>query len=115
MAGPTAASENTMKILAALSLAVLLTACQLTNQTIAYRSLASVETSTVAAFDSYLTAVAKGKVSTNAVPKISKDFQAFQDAMRTATLLVQGNTNAVAPANLTAQSATLLNEISTAK
>lgn len=104
-----------MRILPALTLALLLTACQLTNQTTQYKTLASVETTTVAAFDGFLTAVAKGKVSTNSVPQISKDFKSFQDAMRTATLLVQGNTNAAAPAELSAQAATLANEISNAK
>jgi len=107
-----------IRINSILLLALALCGCSLlpkSNQTTAYKTLATIETTATSAFDGYLTLVAKAKVSTNSVPKIAADFQKLQDALKAATILVQGDTNAVAPASVTVISATLLNEISTAK
>jgi hypothetical protein len=101
-------------IISCFAVACLAASCP-NKQTIAYNTLYSVETSTTAAYDSYLTAVVKGNISTNNLHKISEDFNSFQLMMKAATLVVAGDTNAPAPPNLVASSTALIGEISTAK
>jgi hypothetical protein len=89
--------------------------CTPSQQTLAYKSIYSVEIGATAAFDGYLTAVVHGSVSTNSLPAISHSYNALQLAVKTATLAVQGDANAPAPAALQSQSSNFITEISNAR
>jgi len=102
-------------LVSALSLALLLGCAVLTNQTVQYKSLASVETTATAGFDGYLALIAKGKVSTNSLHSIATHFNQLQGALKSATIAVAGNTNAVAPVDISVSAAALANEIKNAK
>lgn len=89
--------------------------CTPSQQTLAYKSIYSVETGATAAYDAYLTSVVRGTVTTNSLPFISHSYNLLQLAVKTATLQVQGNANAPAPAALQSQAAAFVSEVSTAR
>jgi hypothetical protein len=60
---------------AALAVAVLI-GCATTGTTV-YRTLATVQITTSSAYNAYLDLVVQGKVSTNMVPVVSRDYTAF--------------------------------------
>jgi len=82
-----------------------------TQQTVVYKSIASVELSTKASYQSYIGAVVSGIATTNAVPTISGAFDHFQHSVMLATELAQQNTNALAPSSLVTESGDLVNLI----
>lgn len=107
-----------LKILLCVSLVVpvafvipLATSCSTTQQTTSYNTLYSLEHTTVSAYDAYVAAIIKGKVSTNGLPAVSKAFNKFQSAMALAVDAVQNSTNAIAPPALIIESADLINLI----
>jgi signal transduction histidine kinase len=98
-----------------LALTLIVGCAVLTNQTIQYKTLASVETTATAGFDGYLSAIAQGKVSTNSLHSIATHFNQLQGALKAATIAVAGNTNAVASVDISVSAAALANEIKNAK
>ena len=80
-----------------------------------YNSLAAVQAGTSGAYNGYLDLVVKGKVTTNAVPAISRDFNLFQQTWSAAVMIASWNTNAVAPQAVLDASAKVITEINVAK
>lgn len=91
------------------------TACTTTQQTVTYNTLYSVEKSTTAAYDSYLTLVVQGKLAKDGVPAVSKSFDRFQFGMQVAVSAAQFNWSAPAPAETIALATEVLNAILKAK
>lgn len=89
----------------------LIQGCTTSQQRIAFNTIGSLETTTTAAVDGYFLAVAKGGVSTNGVPAVSRDYNKFQGGVLVALDIVQNNTNALAPASLQQLSTDLISEI----
>lgn len=111
------ASKLLLLLLACGSLALAvptLTGCKGTPQQIAFKTLSTVETTTTAAYDTYVSQVIAGTVPTNSLPTISRKFNLFQASFLIALDGVQYNTNALAPDSLTVLSGDLLNLIATA-
>lgn len=105
---------RTFKSLAAVFAVALLIGCASQGRLL-YNTLASVQTVTTGAFNSYLSMVVKGTIATNSVPTISKDYNNFQMLWSAAVAVAQFNTNTVAPAPVVAASSNLLYEINVAK
>lgn len=97
------------------SIALLIAGCTTTQQTTAYKTLYSVEHTTVSAYDGYIDTVIKGQTSTNQVPTVAKAFNTFQASYIIALDAVQYNTNALAPAALVQESQDVIGLIITAK
>lgn len=91
----------------------IVTGCNTTQQTTAYKTLYGLEVATTGAFKAYDSAVISGAIPTNSVPQVSHAFNDFQSAMTVAVLAAQNNTNALAPANLVAESTAVINLITT--
>ena len=85
------------------------------QQKLLYNTLASVETVTTGAFNGYLQLAVTGKIPTNSVPTISKDYNSFQQLWLGAVAVAQFNTNSVAPPIVVNASSNLLYEINVAK
>lgn len=91
-----------IKILAAVFAVALIVGCASQSRTV-YNTLASVQATTMQAYDVYLDQVVKGQVKTNGVPAVSRVFNDFQLTWSAAVAAAQWNTNAVAtPAVVTA-------------
>lgn len=88
--------------------------CQ-TAQKVVYTTLYSAEKATVSAYDSYLDLVIAGKVPTNDVPTISREFNAFQASMQAAIVAANFNTNAPVSPQLISASQAIIVDIQTAK
>ena len=101
-------------IIVSIGLALLLVGCMSTSRTI-YNTLASVEATTTGAYGGYLNLVVQGKLPTNSVPAISKDYNIFQATWTAAVMIAQWNTNAVAPQPVLDASAKVLTGINIAK
>lgn len=92
---------------------VAVTGCSTSQQRIAFNSLATVQTTTVGAYDGYVSQVIAGRIATNDLPRVSQRFNEFQAAFRVALTTVEYNTNALAPQSLQVLSGDLLNLITT--
>lgn len=92
--------------------AVITSSCSTTQQERTYKTIYSVQATTVAAYDAYVSQVIAGKVATNGLPSVSRAFNKFQASTLVALDLAQHDTNAPAPINITTLSADLLNLIS---
>lgn len=90
---------------------VVLAGCVTQQQTIAYKTLFSVEKLTSGAYDGYIDSVIAGQSTTNGVPRVSKAFNKFQGSFAIALDAVQFNTNALAPASLVIESGDVVNLI----
>ena len=106
---------KTKQIIPLLLLTIALIGCTTTAIKNAYNTLYSVEVTTTAAYDGYLTAVIKKEVSTNDVPKVSRAYNQFQTGMREAIVLAQYNWTNAAPESILMLSTTVLSAISEAK
>ncbi len=105
-----------MKIkLMIVALALCVAGCAVTTQTVAYKTLYSVEKVTTGAYDGYLDSVIQGVTSTNAMPRVSSAYNKFQTSLIVALDAVQFNTNALAPDSLVIESGDLINLISAVK
>lgn len=114
-----------LKVLFALSAACLwlgaipaivsLAGCTTTQQTASYKTLSSVESAVTTAYDVYTGQVAQGKIGTNDVPKVSKQFNQVQASLTLAATLAQNSTNALAPDALVAEAAAFINIINQIK
>lgn len=94
------------------SLATFTTGCNTSQQQVAFNTLYSVEHTTVAAYDGYISGVIGGTVSTNGVPRVSKAFNTFQASFIVALDAAQFNTNSLAPNSLIVESQDVINLIS---
>ena len=88
-----------------------LVGCTTNQQTIAYKSLYTVEKVTTGAYDGYLDSIIVGQTTTNSLPRVSSAFNKFQASFVVALDAVQFNTNAPAPASLVVESQDVLNLI----
>jgi hypothetical protein len=104
-----------MMSLAILPVALVPVGCTTSQQTLTYKTLYTLETSTTAAYDSYLALVVNGTLATNAVPAVSAKFNLFQASFLVALSAAQYNTNALAPASLAQESADVINLINVIK
>lgn len=91
------------------------TGCASPPATVAYQTIFDLETTTTAAFDGYLMGVAKGQISTNSVPQISKAFNLFQTDAAALLEAAQFSTNTIAPSGLITEAANVANAILSAK
>lgn len=98
-----------------LSLLIVCAGCTATQQKVTYNTIYSVEVSTKAAYDSYLTLVVKGQTTTNFVPQVTKVFNDFQAGAILATVATQNNTNALAPSSLIDEANAVINLINVVK
>lgn len=89
--------------------------CGTTPKSITYKTLYGLEQVTVSAYDGYLQLVIQGRVRTNSVPQISRDFNQFQAAMQAAIELANHSTNAMANASLIIASEGIVSTISQEK
>lgn len=103
-----------LKSLAAVLAVAFLIGCASQSRTV-YNTLATVESTTTGAYDTYVTGVIKGYWKTNDVPRVSKDYNAFKLVWAGAVALAQWNTNAPATLPVTDASAVVLADIITAK
>lgn len=108
-------SSNTAAIILALLLPLGLLGCKSSPQTVAYKSLYSVETSVNAAHDSYLDLVVRGAVKTNDVPQVARAYDRFQAGMQGALSAAQFNYTNPAPAAVAQLATDVLNAILKAK
>lgn len=111
---------KTMKKLIALAAALMLfsvvpiivgTGCKSTPREVAYKTLFSLQTTVVGAYDGYITEIVKGNVATNSVPAVSKKFNKFQLSYIVALDVANYGTNALAPNSLVAEAGDLINLI----
>ena len=70
------------------------------TQKAAYTTLYSLENSVTASYDSYLALVVKGKIATNDVPRLSKEYDQFQSGMKSAVELAQFDWTKLAPTDV---------------
>ena len=82
---------------------VLFTGCNTASQRAAYNTLYSVESTASTAVDGYFALVIKGTIPTNDVPIVSQKFNQIQTACALAAAASEAGTNAIAPANITAE------------
>lgn len=102
-------------LILAVSLAsMLFVGCNLTPQTAAFNTIGSLESGVTGAYDGYIQAILAKQVTTNSLPLVSQSFNQFQSDALLATIVLNNNTNALAPTALIDESAALLNVITTA-
>jgi len=82
--------------------------CQTPKQTLAYNTIYTIQKSTMAAYDNYLSQVIAGNAPTNGLPEVSDAFNKFQLSSQLAMSVVEWNTNAPATAQLESLSTDLL-------
>lgn len=102
-------------LLAGFCASTVIVGCKSSQQQTAFDTLYSVEQVTVSAYDSYVTLVIQGTVSTNGVPQVSKAFNTFQASCLIALDAVQYNTNALCPPDLLVESQDVVNLITDIK
>lgn len=87
---------------------VMLPGCTAPQQRIAVNTLYSTHVTVDGAFTSYVGLAMAGKVATNGVPAAAAAYRQFQIEYNLAVELVAGNTNASAPASVTAAASKVL-------
>lgn len=102
-----------LMVMGGLALGLSMAACNTTQQTTAYNTIASVDTAAKAAVDGYYTAAVKGLATTNNIPAIAKAYSEVEAGCVLAATTAQAGTNAVAPAELTQELQALLTLTST--
>lgn len=106
-----------MKFLSCLMLSALLlvSGCGTTASTTEYKTISAAETAVNSSYSAYLDLVALGKVSTNAVPQVSKAYNLFQQAASLAIATHNLNPASPVPPELASQVASTLSVILTAE
>ena len=104
------------KTLAAVSVALLigLMGCVSASKTV-YNTLASVQATTSGAYSGYLDLVVQGKLSTNSVPMVSKDYTIYQAVWNSAVSVAALGTNAPATQPVTDAASKVVADITIAK
>ena len=102
-----------ISLIAAACLLAGLAGCTTTQQTTAFKTLSTVETTTTAAVDGYYAATIKGIAPTNGIPQVSHAYNDFQKAFIVALDAAQFQTNALAPAALQQEGADVVSLVGT--
>ncbi len=89
--------------------------CAPTAQTTTYKTLASVESTTTAAYTAYLQLVVGGSLPTNSVPAISYDYNLFQAVMGATVAVAAQGTNAPVTTAVSDAAARVITDINTVK
>lgn len=79
--------------------------CNGNQQTVAIKTIGSLEVTVDNAYKSYVSLVVTGQLPTNDVPTAANVFNKFQASAVLATVAVKNNTNALAPDSLIEESA----------
>jgi hypothetical protein len=95
-------------------LALLILGCSTTAQRKAANTLESVHKTVDAAYDGYIDLVIRGTLKTNSFPVIAGHYTTFQASYLAAVLVVAGDTNGIAPVNITDKANTVTGAIGTA-
>ena len=103
-----------LQSLAAIAALVFVIGCA-SQQTTLYKTLASVQIATAGAYNGYLDLVIQGKVSTNSVPVVSRDYTIFLGVWNGAVQAASSGVQAPATAPVTAAAAVVVADINTAK
>jgi len=93
----------------------LATGCKTTAKQATYNTLYSLEKTTTAAFDSYISLVIDKKVNADYLPAVSSHYNKFQAAMTVAVDIAQHNTDTAAPDYLVVESQDVIHLITLAK
>lgn len=105
-------------IIASIGLALLIAGCTngctSTSRT-TYNTLASVQVATTGAYNGYLDLVVQGKVTTNAVPTVSRDYNLFQTVWSGAVVVARWATNTPASQQVLDAAAVVVTDINKAK
>lgn len=88
-----------------------LVGCGSTPQTVAYKTIGSLEQGATSSYDAYCGLVIRGALPTNGLPAASQAFQHFQDSARVAVTTAMNGTNALAPASLVTEETALVSLI----
>jgi hypothetical protein len=80
-----------------------LVACTTSVQTTTYNALATVEATADTTYSNYVAQVIKGTIPTNSLPTVSQAYNTLHAAIAAAAAVDQAGTNALVPANLTAE------------
>jgi hypothetical protein len=97
-----------------LSLAILV-GCTTSQQTTAFKTIASTDATVTTANDGYQSLVIKGVLPTNSLPQVSHIFNQIKADELIALDAVQFQSNALAPANLVIESQNFVKVINTIK
>lgn len=103
-----------IKSLAAIVALAIVVGCASQSKTV-YNTLASVQVTTSGAYNAYLDLVVQGKVPTNSVPVVSRDYTIFQGVWNGAVQVASLGVQAPATAPVSAASAAVLADITAAK
>lgn len=102
------------RIITFLSLCAILVIVGCATQT-AFKTIASVQATGMAANDSYQSLVIRGALPTNDVPRESKAFNDLQASVLIALDAVQFNSNALAPSSLVVEGQDFVNLVTSIK
>jgi hypothetical protein len=102
-------------LIASLTSAAVLIGCSTSQQSTAFKTIASAESTVNLANDSYDALVIKGAIATNTVPQVKKLYNDFQAAELLALDAVQFNTNAVTPPALIVEGQDFVNLVNSIK
>ena len=105
---------KTIKTLAAICAVAFLIGCATASRTV-YNTLASVQVTTSGAYSAYLDLVVQGKLPTNSVPLVSKDYTIYQNVWNSAVSVAALGVNAPATQPVTDAAAKVVADITIAK
>lgn len=98
-----------------LILALVLCGATCNKEKVAYNTIATVEQGVDASVKAYLDLVVNEKIPTNSVPRVMQAYDLVQLSVRAAIKASRGNSNAVAPVDLTTKAGDLQTLIFDAK
>lgn len=105
---------KSLKSLSAVFAVAILIGCVSASKTV-YNTLASVQVTTSGAYSAYLDLVVQGKLTTNSVPLVSKDYTIYQTVWNTAVSVASLGVNAPATQPVTDAAAKVVADITIAK
>lgn len=79
--------------------------CTTSQETVAFETLSSIQSTARAGYDGYAALVATGSLPTNDVPQVSHAYNDLQSGIVLAAVLLNNNTNALAPTNIVTEAA----------
>jgi len=103
-------------ILSLVAVAAVVVGCSTTTstQTVAYQTIGTIQQSSKAAYDGYITAILNGVASTNGLPIVKNAYNQLEADEIAACVISQNSTNALASASLLQDAASLTAVITTA-
>ena len=102
------------KCLLGVALLILAVGC-VSQSRATFNTLASVQTVTTGAYNTYLDLVIQHKIPTNSVPQVSKDYNFFQTVWTATVIVAQWNTNNPPTQVVMDAAQKVVNSINTAK